>query len=148
MMVRLLAFVLNAPDNNDEGALELGKDLWEADEPALIQKDLTGLTVHWIEVGQPEEKKIQRVCSRSRRVSVYAYSSTAEAWWSEMAGRMTRFQNLTVWQVPAGQSQALAQLASRSMNLNITIQDEAIWIEEGDQSVEVSLVPLAGSRGG
>ena len=63
-MVRLLALVLNAPADNDHGTLELGKDLWEADEPALLQLDLTGLPVHFIEVGQPDEKRIVRVCRR------------------------------------------------------------------------------------
>jgi len=53
MMVRLLAFVLNAPATNDLGMLEFGKDMWEADEPALSQHDLTGLLMHWIELGQP-----------------------------------------------------------------------------------------------
>lgn len=142
MMVRLLAFVLNAPESNDHGTLEFGKDLWEADEPALIQKDLTGLTEHWIEVGQPDEKKIQRVCSRSKRVSVYAYGANAPEWWNEMAGRLSRLDNLTVWQIPAGQSQALAGLANRSMNLNVTAQEGTLWVEEGDQSVEITPVQL------
>ena len=36
MMVRLLAWVLNAPEDNDHGALELGKDMWEPEEPSLV----------------------------------------------------------------------------------------------------------------
>ena len=80
MMVRLLAFVLNAPATNDLGALEFGKDMWEADEPALVQQDLTGLTEHWIELGQPEEKRLVRVCGRSKRVTVYSFGSTAAVW--------------------------------------------------------------------
>tara|TARA_R110002049_G_scaffold152214_4_gene316205 strand:- start:907 stop:1467 length:561 start_codon:yes stop_codon:yes gene_type:complete len=146
MMIRLLAFVLNAPDTSDGGTLEFGKDLWEADEPALYQKDLTGLMVHLIEVGQPEEKRITRVCSRSRRVSVYCFSATAEAWWAGMSGRMSRMSNLNVWQIPPDQSRALSELADRSMNLNITIQEGTIWVEEGDQSVEVTPVRLLGGE--
>jgi uncharacterized protein YaeQ len=52
MMVRLLAFAICAHVNGGEG-LELAKDLWEADEPALWQRDLTGAITQWIEVGQP-----------------------------------------------------------------------------------------------
>jgi len=42
MLIRLLAFALNLPGANDPGALEFARDMWDADESALWQKDLTG----------------------------------------------------------------------------------------------------------
>lgn len=145
MMVRLLAYVLNAPETNDKGALEFGKDMWQADEPALIQTDLTGLTEHWIELGQPEEKRLVRVCGRSKRVTVYAYTNTAPTWWATLASRMARVKNLTVWQIPAEQCLALGSLAARSMDLQITLQEEKMFVEEGGRTVEVAPVRLFGS---
>jgi len=65
MMVRLLAWVLNASENNDHGTLAFGKDMWEPEEPSLVQNDLTGLRLHEIEIGQPEEKRLVRACGRS-----------------------------------------------------------------------------------
>jgi uncharacterized protein YaeQ len=50
MMVRLLAFALNAHEH-----LAFGKGLSDTDEPDLWQKDLTGAIEHWIEVGQPDD---------------------------------------------------------------------------------------------
>jgi len=38
MMVRLLALILNVPIDERQGTLELAKDLWETDEPALWHK--------------------------------------------------------------------------------------------------------------
>jgi len=144
MLIRLLAFALNAPVNNDDGALEFGKDMWDADEPGLWQKDLTGQVVHWIEVGQPDEKRLVRVSSRSGRVSVYSFSASATVWWTGIANKLTRLRNLTVWQIPSAQSAALAALAQRSMQLNITVQDGAIWVGDGAHSVEVSPQRLYG----
>lgn len=146
MMIRVLAFALNAPPDNDQGPLELGKDMWAPDEPALCQKDLTGLMVHWIEVGQPDEKLLTRVCSRSPRVTVYSFSSSTATWWSGLAGKLTRTKNLTVWQIPAEQSQALARMTKRSMTLQVTLQDGAIWIGDGTQSVEITLQCLHGQE--
>lgn len=146
MMVRLLAYVLNAPETNDLGALEFGKDMWEADEPALCQTDLTGLTEHWIELGQPEEKRLVRVCGRSKRVTVYCFGSGAAAWWSGVAAKMSRVTNLTVWQIPAEQSQALGALAARSMTLQITAQEGGLWVEESGRSVELTPVRLFGGE--
>jgi len=145
MMIRLLAYALNAPSDNDEGTLEFGKDMWEPDEACLVQKDLTGLVVHWIEVGQPDEKRITRVCSRARRVSIYSFSSSTPTWWSGIAGKLTRLRNLIVWQVPAEQSQQLAAMAKRSMSLQLTLQDGALWVGDGTDTVEITVQCLYGN---
>lgn len=144
MMVRLLAYVLNAPATNDRGTLEFGKDMWEADEPALVQNDLTGLTEHWIELGQPDEKRLVRVCGRSKRVTVYTFGNNSATWWAALAGRMARVTNLTVWQFPTEQSQALANLADRAMDLQVTLQEGVLWVGEGERSVEITPVRLFG----
>lgn len=147
MMIRVLAFALNAPLTNDGGYLEFGKDLWDADEPPLWRKDLTGLLVDWIEVGQPDEKLLLRVSSRAERVVVYCFGSSSGQWWGGLAGKMTRAKNLTVWQVPAEQSAALGALAKRSMDLQVTIQEGSIWVGDGEHSVEIVLQRLHGGAG-
>jgi uncharacterized protein YaeQ len=145
MMIRLLAFALNAPANNDGGALEFAKDMWDPDEPALWQKDLTGQLVHWVEVGQPDEKRILRASARNDRVSVYSFGSSTTTWWNGIAPRLTRARNLHVWQIPADQSEALAALVERTMDLQVTVQDGGIWVAIGEHSQEVSLLRLAGT---
>ena len=144
MLIRLLAFALNVPDDDSHGVLEFAKDMWDADEPALCQKDLTGHILHWIEVGQPDEKRLVRVSSRVDRVSVYSFSASTPIWWAAIATKLTRARNLTVWQIPAAQSQALAALAQRTMELQVTVQDGAIWVGDGTRSIEISPVRLCG----
>jgi uncharacterized protein YaeQ len=142
MLIRLLAFALNAPADNDLGELELAKDMWEPDEPGLWQKDHTGQLVHWIEVGQPDEKRILRACARAGRVSVYSFSSSTPVWWGGIASKLARAGNLTVWQVPSEQSQQLAALAQRTMKVQVSVQDGAIYVSAGDRSVEIDLKRL------
>ena len=144
MLIRLLAFALNVPAENDRGALEFAKDMWDADEPGLWQKDLTGRITHWIEVGQPDEKRLLRAVSRVERVSVYSFSASTPVWWKNLASKLTRTRNLAVWQIPAEQSQALAALAQRTMELQVTVQDGAIWVGDGTRSIEVAPVRLHG----
>ncbi len=145
MLIRLLAFALNVPNTEDRGPLELAKDMWDADEPGLWQKDLTGQIEHWIEIGQPDDKRLLRASSRAGRVSVYSFSSSTGTWWSGIANKITRAQNLSVWQIPAEQSRALAGLAQRSMRLQVTVQDGGIWVGDGDRSVEVTPLRLCGN---
>lgn len=145
MLIRILSFALNVPSNSDHGALEFAKDMWDADEPSLWQKDLTGELLHWIEVGQPDEKRLQRMSARTGRVSVYSFNSNTAAWWNGIQSKLTRAANLSVWQVPGEQSQALAELAQRSMQLQVTVQDGDIWVGDGQRSIEVAPQRLSGS---
>ena len=57
MMVRLIAFALNAHVD-----LTFTKGLSDVDEPDVWLKDLTGAIKVWIEVGQPEERRILKAC--------------------------------------------------------------------------------------
>jgi len=144
MLIRLLAFALNAPSNSDQGTLELAKDMWDPDEPALWRKDLTGGIVHWIEVGQPDDKRLMRASSIAERVSVYSFNSSTSIWWQEIQNKITRARNLSVWQFPAEQSRSLLVLAQRSMQMQVTVQDGAVWIGDGEHSLEVTPIRLYG----
>jgi uncharacterized protein YaeQ len=144
MMMRLLAFALNVPVDTTGGALEFAKGLWDPDEPELWHKDLTGQIVHWIEVGQPDDRRLMKASGRAGRVTVIAYSASAALWWSGIATRITRAANIAVWQVAAEQSQALAALAERTMQLQVTVQDGTVWITSGAQSIEITPIRLNG----
>jgi len=142
MMIRVLAYALNVPASNDHGPLELAKSMWDADEPDLWQKDLTGQIVHWIDVGQPDERRIMRASPRAERVTVLGFASSTPVWWSAVASKITRARNVAVWQVEAAQSQALSALAQRSMQLQVSVQDGTAYVSEGARSIEITPIAL------
>ncbi len=76
---------------------------------------------------------------------VVSLCTSTAIWWRDLETRLTRTQNLCVWQIPAEQSKALALLAQRTMELQITVQDTAIWIDDGTHSIEVTPKRLLGS---
>ncbi len=137
MMVRLLALALHLPSDNKRGRLELASGLSDTDEPDLWQKDLTGQIVHWIDIGQPDDRRILKACGRAERVTVIAYSPGTPIWWRGIAGKLARTRNLEVWQLPAEQSGELATLAQRGMQLQVTVQDGTVWVGDGKRSVEI-----------
>jgi uncharacterized protein YaeQ len=144
MMIRLLAFALNVPADDKAGNLEFAKDLWDVDEPALWHKDYTEAVRHWIDVGQPDDKRLMRAASRSERVSVYGFSSSTNVWWKNIETKLTRASNLTVWHIEAAQSQSLAKLAQRGMQLNASVQDGAVWMSTNVDSIEITPIKLMG----
>ena len=142
MMIRLLAFALNVTADEQRGKLEFAKDLWDVDEAALWHKDYTDALQHWIDVGQPDDKRLMRAAGRSERVSVYSFASSTPVWWKTMETKLTRAANLVVWQIEAAQSQALAKLAERSMQLQVSIQDGTVWMSTAADSVEITPIRL------
>ncbi len=135
MMVRLLAFALHADD-----ALEFGRGLSAEDEPDLWRRDLTGAVEQWIDVGLPDERDVRKACGRAREVYVLAYGGRAvDLWWQGVHERLERLDRLAVSEVPIEASRALAQLAGRSMRLQVTIQEAHILVADGSTSVAVEL---------
>jgi uncharacterized protein YaeQ len=137
MMMRLLAFALNAHE-----ALEFGKGLSDSDEPDLWQKDLTGRIVHWIEVGQPDDKRLIRASGRADLVTVYTYGRSADPWWEANAGRLARAKNLEVWRVPTVAGDSLKKLAARAMQLQCTVQEGQLWFSSAAEIAQFSLASL------
>jgi uncharacterized protein YaeQ len=138
MMVRLLAFALHADD-----ALAFGRGLSAEDEPDLWQRDLTGVIERWIDVGLPDERDVRKACGRAREVDVLAYGGRAvELWWQAACDKLERQDRLAVSEVPLDASRALAQLAARSMQLQVTVQEGHIFVTDGTTSVPVELRTL------
>lgn len=137
MMVRVLAYALHAQDG-----IAFTRGLSEVDEPDVWAKNLAGEITLWIDLGQPDEARIRRACSRAEQVVVLCYSTSCDIWWKQIAGKLTRFANLTVLQLPADTSQALAALAARSMRLQCMVQDGEIWFNSETASVPVKFTRL------
>ena len=141
MMVRLLAFALNA-----SAALVFGKGLSNEDEAALWQKDLTGIIELWIDVGLPDEKMVRKACGRANQVRIYTYGRGAERWWESMRSALARPDNLSVIDLPQATTQEMAALAQRNMQLQCTIQDDTVWLTDGTRTVEIVPVMLSAAR--
>jgi uncharacterized protein YaeQ len=135
VMVRLLAFALHAREG-----LEFGRGLSADDEPDLWQRDLTGVIKKWIDVGLPDEREVRKACGRAREVCVLAYGGRAvDLWWQGAREKLERQDRLAVSEVPIEASKALAQLAGRSMRLQVTIQEAHVYVGDGASSVPVDL---------
>jgi len=136
MMVRLLAFALNASE-----ALQFGRGLSTEEEPDLSEKDLTGAIELWIEVGLPDERSVRKACGRARQVKVYTYGGRAASlWWDQNREGLQSLRNLSVIELPAESTQALGALAQRNMRLQCTIQDGLVWIDDGNSHVQIQPV--------
>jgi uncharacterized protein YaeQ len=135
MMVRLLAFALNANDD-----LLFSKGISTDDEPDLWRKSLADDILLWIELGQPDEKRLRRACGRAEKVFVYTYQNrSADVWWLQHESMLQRFENLQIFSFNEKSIDAFQQLINRNMKLQCTIQDSECWLTDGNTSAHIEL---------
>jgi len=139
MMLRILAFALNAHER-----LSFTKGLSKDDEPDLWQKSLSDEIELWIDLGQPDERRIRRACGRASEVIIYTYKrSGAEAWRRRMQGKLQRFSNLRVFNIDDAAVASLAGFSRRTMQLQFTIADGVTLLSDGENSLEITPAIMA-----
>jgi uncharacterized protein YaeQ len=135
LMIRLVAFILNAEEDP-----VFCKGISQEDEPDLWKKSLGGEIELWIDLGQPDEKRIKKACGRSEKVIIYTYQEgMAAAWWKQIETSLTRFSNLQVIHLDIDGD--IESLAKRAMSLQANIVDAELTLIEVEQSVLVREKP-------
>lgn len=133
MMARLAVFALSA-----EERLSFTKGISTDNEPDLWVKDYSDQVELWIELGQPDEKRLRQACGKAQAVKVYCYSGhSAELWWEQNRTMVQRFSNLSVINLDAVAIEQLSHLARRTMTLHCNIEDQTLTMSDDEQSVEI-----------
>lgn len=127
LMIRLIAFMVHANEQ-----LSFTKGIDSSEEPDLWQKSLTDEIELWIDLGQPDEKRIRKACGRAKQVIIYTYhEGKANAWWQQQQTKLQRFKNLSVVHIDAG---GIEKMIKRSMELQCSIQDGEIYLNDDKSS--------------
>jgi len=132
LMIRLIAFILNANDT-----LTFCKGISQDDEPDLWQKSLSGDIEMWIDLGQPDEKRIKKACGRSEKVIIYTFKeSLSSIWFKQIENSLIRFKNLQVIYLHIDGDIEL--LCNRSMNIQCNTLDNELTLSDDDNSVIIT----------
>jgi uncharacterized protein YaeQ len=63
-------------------------------------------------------------------------------WWQQVGEKLERQERLAVTEVPVEATRALADMAQRSMRLQVTLQEGQVLVADGTNSVAVELIAL------
>lgn len=132
MMVRLLAFAMNASES-----LVFTKGLsTEDDEPELWDKSLSGEIELWVEFGQSDEKWLRKAAGRAKHVQLFCYGGrSVPVWWKQHQQALERYQNLSVIEVNEESVRAMAKLVNRTMQLQCNSSENQVWLSDTEHSV-------------
>ncbi len=130
MMNRLICFLLCANQN-----LEFTKGLSSTDEPELWEKDLTGQIVHWIEMGEPDEKRIKQAAGKSHKVTIFTTKkNTAEQWFEKIKDKVPH-DKVNIFHLENLSEENIIELVSKSMKLSCTIEDDSIYLSNDQRTI-------------
>ena len=134
LMIRLIAFVLNANDT-----LMFCKGISADDEPDLWQKSLSEDIEMWIDLGQPDEKRVKKASGRSEKVIIYIFKkSVADAWFKQVENSLSRFKNLQI--IYLNIDGDIELLTNRNMSIQCNILDNELTLIDDENSVVVTQV--------
>lgn len=135
VMIRLIAFMANANER-----LSFTKGIDSSEEPDLWLKSLTDEIDLWIDLGQPDEKRIRKACGRAKQVIIYTYhEGKAKVWWEQQQAKLQRFNNLSIIHINA---EGVEEMVKRSMNLQCNIQDGEIYLNDDSSSQTITFSKL------
>ncbi|ARD45691.1 YaeQ family protein [Colwellia sp. PAMC 21821] len=137
MMIRLIAYVLNASEN-----LQFGKGVSDEDEAAIWRVNYSDVIELWIELGQLDEKRLKKACNRAQEVKLYCFGTSVDTWWQQSKSKLNQFNKLSIERFSEETSQALELLADRSMEFQVSIQDGQVWLTSGEESLLIELDKL------
>ncbi|MFT5813752.1 MAG: hypothetical protein ACI9VT_001506, partial [Psychroserpens sp.] len=137
MMIRLIAYLLNASEN-----LQFGKGVSDEDEAVIWRINYSEVIELWIELGQLDEKRLKKACNRAQEVKLYCYGSSVDTWWQQSKSKLNKLNKLSVESFSEETAQALELLADRSMEFQVSIQDGQCWLAYGEESLLIELNKL------
>jgi uncharacterized protein YaeQ len=133
MMVRLLAFILNASES-----LSFSKGLCVDDEPELWDKSLSDEILLWVEFGQADEKWLRKACGRSKQVQLFTYGGrSVPIWWQQNQQGFERYKNLKVINIAEESVKGMEVFVGRSMDLQVSISEGEVWLSNSEHSLMI-----------
>lgn len=136
MFVRILTYCSNV-----SSGLNFTAGLSTPDEPDIVETDLQGRIMHWIDVGEPAFERIKKASRIAQTLSIYSFNKKSDTWWQQERLFFDKL-NINVNQFEWLQIQALASLVERTMELSITISENTFFVASAKGNVEADCINL------
>lgn len=132
-LVRILAFALRFDET-----LEFGRGISATDEPDLWSREGDGRVREWIEVGQPEAKRLIKAGRQSQRVTLFAFGDGIERWRAAQLESTEFPTNVSVARLDDGFIESIAATSDRQLRWSVTLSEGTLYLSAGDENYETT----------
>ncbi len=134
MVTRVLAYCLE----HEEG-IDFGEGISGTEEPAVMDKDLTGRIVTWIEIGQPEAERLHRGSRLADRTAVYTHREPEKVLARWEGKKIHRREDIVLTSFDPGFVEAAAALVERRNTLTVSVTEGHLYLELNGESLDSDL---------
>ena len=139
LVARLLARALEHADGVEFSKGGVSDD----EEPAIIQRDLTGVLKAWIEVGAPSPDRLHKASKAAPRVVVYAWKNVAQLAADIAERKIHRAEELVIRALPPDLLDQVAATLDRNNTWELAVSGGTIYLTIGGASFEGAVEPIA-----
>jgi uncharacterized protein YaeQ len=144
LVARVLARVLEHGEGLDFSKGGVSDDT----EPALVQRDLRGDLVAWIEIGAPTPERLHKATKAAPRVVVYTWKGPEAFAEALVEHRVHKASGIELNALPAEWLDAVAETLDRTNRWDLSVSGGTLYLTIGDKLFEgsVTRVPIVGGR--
>jgi uncharacterized protein YaeQ len=124
MVTRLLAYCLEYAEG-----IAFGEGISQADEPAVIVRDLTGAITAWIEVGAPDAERLHHGSRIADRVAVYTHRDPAKVIAPWAGKRIHNAEAIEVFSFDPGFIDDAVRLLARRSTVTLTVTERQLYLD-------------------
>ncbi|MDX2470131.1 MAG: YaeQ family protein [SAR324 cluster bacterium] len=134
MIIRLAAFGLFASEG-----LEFTKGISTDEEPDIWSHKATGEIEHWIDLGQPTEKRIRQSISKAEKITIVGYHKEKfSRWFKGLDKKFLAQKKLEIYFLESVGTSKPEDLVQKTMDLSCTIQEDQMLL--GNETTQVTFL--------
>jgi uncharacterized protein YaeQ len=144
LLTRVLAYCLEYTEG-----IAFSNGLFDADQPAISVRDLTGSLRVWIDVGAPEAARLHRAAKLAPRVAVYTNKDPVALAARLAQERIHRIEALELYAVDRGWLASVAARLTRRMEFTLTVAERHVYLSLGEEThtCVIEKVEIVGAAG-
>jgi len=132
-LVRVLAFALRFDEH-----LEFGRGVSATEEPDLWSREGDGRVREWIEVGQPDGKRLVKASRQSQQTTLFAFGDGIERWKASQLDSIEPPSNLSAARIDDEFLNDLAAKSDRQLRWSLTLSDGVVFLTTSEGSFETT----------
>lgn len=113
------------------------------EEPAIVQKNLRGEWVAWIEVGSPAPDRLHKASKLAPRVVVYAFKNVDQLAAAIAERKIHRAEELVLKQLSAELLDAVAATLDRNNTWDLSVTGGQLYLTIGEKLFEGTVTPVS-----
>jgi uncharacterized protein YaeQ len=137
LVARVLAYALEYSDG-----IAFSRGVSDADEPALLIRDLTGGITSWIEIGTPSPERLHKASKAAPRVVVYTHKDPAQFLKQIAGSKIHRADALELYTLDRELIGALVARLERRMAFSLSVAERELYLSIGSDNLTGRIVSL------